>query len=207
VYQHLRLDGALVREGDRVVRGQPIGKSGNTGYSTEPHLHFAVTDHRNRSLPVCFVDVPRGVPLMNSSYARGLAPIRARAPAPQALSTIPRDAFEQNGIELLSDHPAARWLGGAIVVTGRTLREGKRAVAWFSDRTDGNEPCPFYGDVGRDGRFTIKVLPDELGPLSELLNFAVSIEQPDGTYYSDYSVPMAVRRKGKPKPCASWSSP
>lgn len=41
-YVHLKKDGAIVEKGDFVIKGQPIGYSGNTGMSTEPHLHFAV---------------------------------------------------------------------------------------------------------------------------------------------------------------------
>lgn len=39
-YWHLRPNGAFVAEGERVVRGQLIGETGNTGFSTGPHLHL-----------------------------------------------------------------------------------------------------------------------------------------------------------------------
>ena len=42
VYAHLRKGSALVRPGQRIQVGQIIAQSGNTGYSTGPHLHFAV---------------------------------------------------------------------------------------------------------------------------------------------------------------------
>jgi murein DD-endopeptidase MepM/ murein hydrolase activator NlpD len=42
-YSHLTENGALVKIGDRVVAGQPIGLSGNTGWTGGlPHLHFHV---------------------------------------------------------------------------------------------------------------------------------------------------------------------
>jgi murein DD-endopeptidase MepM/ murein hydrolase activator NlpD len=42
-YLHLTKDGALVIVGELVVAGDTIGLSGDTGYSTTPHLHFDVT--------------------------------------------------------------------------------------------------------------------------------------------------------------------
>lgn len=42
VYAHLRQGSALVASGLRVRTGQIVAQSGNTGYSTGPHLHFAV---------------------------------------------------------------------------------------------------------------------------------------------------------------------
>lgn len=42
VYLHLMQGSVNVREGQRVVVGAPIGRSGNTGNSTGPHLHFVV---------------------------------------------------------------------------------------------------------------------------------------------------------------------
>ncbi|MEM7209431.1 MAG: M23 family metallopeptidase [Pseudomonadota bacterium] len=42
LYAHLRWESVLVVIGDRVRKGEVIAKSGNTGFSTGPHLHFAV---------------------------------------------------------------------------------------------------------------------------------------------------------------------
>ncbi len=42
VYAHLELESVVVAVGDRVRAGQVIAKSGNTGFSTGPHLHFVV---------------------------------------------------------------------------------------------------------------------------------------------------------------------
>ncbi len=41
-YCHLKYNGSLVKIGDKVKKGQVIALSGNTGFSTEPHLHFHI---------------------------------------------------------------------------------------------------------------------------------------------------------------------
>ncbi len=41
-YAHLELGGVFVVPGQWVGRGDPIGKSGCTGYCSKPHLHFEV---------------------------------------------------------------------------------------------------------------------------------------------------------------------
>lgn len=57
IYAHLNTNTIRVRPGDRVRRGQYIADSGNTGYTSGPHLHFAVVHNAGlhpESLPVTF---------------------------------------------------------------------------------------------------------------------------------------------------------
>ncbi|KFN48892.1 M23 family metallopeptidase [Arenimonas composti] len=42
LYAHLRENGVTVRPGQQVTLGQVLGYTGNTGFSSGPHLHFAV---------------------------------------------------------------------------------------------------------------------------------------------------------------------
>jgi len=53
-YWHLQKDGASVSIGDTVIQGQIIGKSGNTGYSAFPHLHFEVSEPGKGQVPTRF---------------------------------------------------------------------------------------------------------------------------------------------------------
>ncbi len=50
LYAHLKANGALVRVGQRVSASQQIGLTGNTGFTTGPHLHFALQVNRGMRL-------------------------------------------------------------------------------------------------------------------------------------------------------------
>ena len=50
MYAHLKADGVLVRPAQRVRAGDVIGLSGNTGFTSGPHLHFAVQVNRGMRL-------------------------------------------------------------------------------------------------------------------------------------------------------------
>lgn len=66
LYAHLKPEGALVRVGQRVSAGQRIGLSGNTGFTTGPHLHFALQVNRGMRL----ISIPFRMP--------GVTPVTAR---------------------------------------------------------------------------------------------------------------------------------
>ena len=46
-YAHLQPGKMRVKLGDKVKAGAPIGKLGNSGNSTAPHLHFGLLDRPN----------------------------------------------------------------------------------------------------------------------------------------------------------------
>lgn len=59
VYAHLRPGGSRVRPGQAVAAGEHIADSGNTGFSSGPHLHFVVQVNAGmalESVPVALVD-------------------------------------------------------------------------------------------------------------------------------------------------------
>lgn len=62
-YAHLRPGSIRVKLGDRVNRGEVLGLVGNSGNSTEPHLHFHVSD-ANSPLG------SEGIPYVHDRYER-----------------------------------------------------------------------------------------------------------------------------------------
>jgi len=68
-YVHLDYKGLLVKNGDSIEAGQPIGISGFTGFTTIPHLHFVVMKFGSEAIPIYFKDYPKK-PLKQGKYYR-----------------------------------------------------------------------------------------------------------------------------------------
>jgi hypothetical protein len=67
VYAHLAPGSLLRRPGDHVVVGQLVGKSGNTGFSTGPHLHFSIQRNAGMALEA----IPFGIAGVDPRALRG----------------------------------------------------------------------------------------------------------------------------------------
>lgn len=87
-YCHLQKDGIKVSVGDRVRTGDPIALSGNTGFSSGPHLHFSVfktkSGKERESIPVRFRTADAGVVTLQSGKkhtAASVGPIAVQATA------------------------------------------------------------------------------------------------------------------------------
>ncbi len=74
-YAHFQPRGLLVRHGERLEPGAPLGRAGASGYASAPHLHFQVStpslgDQAYETLPVRFdLGAERvGTPLEGTAY-------------------------------------------------------------------------------------------------------------------------------------------
>jgi hypothetical protein len=67
---HLRSGSVRVAVGEALTDGQPVARCGNSGNSTEPHLHLQVMDNADLA-------VARGLPLRFRRYREHAAPIGA----------------------------------------------------------------------------------------------------------------------------------
>ena len=79
---HMMRGSLLVKQGERVKAGQPLGRAGNSGVSTEPHLHYQLMDApewlKAHGMPSVFVDyLADGKPISRGEPRRGqqLAPM------------------------------------------------------------------------------------------------------------------------------------
>ena len=69
MYAHFQPGSIRVKVGDKVTRGQVLGLVGNSGNSSEPHLHFQLM---NRSSPLASEGLPYGMDFQLAGQTSGL---------------------------------------------------------------------------------------------------------------------------------------
>ena len=140
VYAHMDQGGVAVTAGQYVVRGQYLGRSGNSGYTTGPHLHYEIVDAASRSVSTGFVESTR--PDGISEEGDGVTSqnvLDTSTIDDYAESTIPVDAFEENNIELFEPTPPAFFYSTdqTYSVSGRVTDMATRVCVLLVDMDTG----------------------------------------------------------------------
>jgi murein DD-endopeptidase MepM/ murein hydrolase activator NlpD len=98
-YCHLKKNGVLVKVGQQVETGQPIARSGNTGFSSGPHLHFCIFKTRSgrerESIPVRFRTTEHAAVVLREDHR-----YRASSVVSTTLAAAPRTEASQGAANI-----------------------------------------------------------------------------------------------------------
>lgn len=92
---HLRQGSIRVRSGETVSAGQLIGECGNSGNSTQPHIHLQAMDglqlHRAQGVPIVFRDFRERLPAEVETTVRCGLPFNDSVVSPVRTDRFPAD--------------------------------------------------------------------------------------------------------------------
>ena len=96
-YCHLKKGGCVVHPGQEVAAGQLIAHSGNTGFSTGPHLHLCIFKTKNGrerlSIPVHFRTATETATTLVSGRSYRAAPVAIASAKPTATAPVGGTSF------------------------------------------------------------------------------------------------------------------
>ncbi len=196
IYFHLEFQGATVDVGDGVCAGEVVGYSGNTGWSTGPHLHIAVQNALAISLPLRFfelADSNGGVP------APGQVVMSANAEdtdcAPPSPSDCPEDLFAHMGARLDPGVPCGLAEKDVVYPATGHVSHGAGVVigTWRLDLINGGEGWSYQcWESDADGNFEGEVLfPSEVTTDRSWL--IIGAAEPDCTTFAGWAYSARIR--------------
>ncbi|MFQ5492371.1 MAG: peptidoglycan DD-metalloendopeptidase family protein, partial [Phycisphaerae bacterium] len=195
LYAHMDQFGVAVMPGQRVVAGQYLGRTGNSGFTTGPHVHYEILDPSGNSMPSGFLEAPgdgiseEGDPITSQNT---LAPDSLDG---YAESTLPTDAFSENNIELIAPTPPAFFFTTGVTYTarGRVTDQANNVCVALVDLDNGDTVFCEPRLVGINDQFEIDfTFPADLtgnyllgvvsgtGGVSGLAPVTVLVSPPDG---------------------------
>lgn len=124
-YLHLEQDGADVEPGDMIATGELIGRTGNTGWSTGPHLHLHVMGTDGRTLPLTFPafdGVSDGSPYISGTAVSANTP--QAVPDPVEPSRCQASTFSARGVAIGPGFPCSVALLDEVYPLTATLAPG-----------------------------------------------------------------------------------
>ena len=157
-YWHLQQNGVKVALGDSVCRGQLIGRSGNTGFSTGPHLHFAIVDVWQQTLPLFFDEAKdNGGALYAGSSFTSANVTPASCGEAHAYSDCATDTFLTRGVLMDAGVPCAvATPGSTYIITGTSLSSLPfvQLARYRTSSSDWEFDC---ASVGAGGHYSVTV--------------------------------------------------
>lgn len=173
-YLHLAPDSVTVKPGDMVNAGQIIASSGNTGYSSAPHLHFQMQCMMGQSIPVKFTNVygkEDATSLNENEWYTADEPASIGRPIFED-SVLPTELFENSGV-ILDFETTATLFGFTgeepISISGRIGKPGhfERVVLFINSLDTKSAYLQVITSVDKSGRFVLNVSAEKLKQAQE----------------------------------------
>ncbi len=186
-YFHLDRGGMAVSVGDNVAKGDVLGTSGNSGFSSGPHLHFAVVDALLFSVPSCFApgDV---VPDTADDVTAVASPLVEPDVFPRGL--LPDDAFADANVVIDNDVTAYD-IDGSVHVEGHVTDGNHRAALLLAPIGGGDLLAQVIVNVDDAGAFAADL---DCSAFVGLRGFGVSsVDDATGNFAVAVLAPMTVR--------------